>query len=105
MKLCFYCGYHATTKDHIVPKSKGGKGLHNNTVPCCKLCNSTKSNLSQEEFIRFIEFSKTYASQLRKLSKNERKILKQQYFEKTGIKLGFTTQPPNTKHDYKSPIG
>lgn len=32
------------TKDHIYPKSKGGKNILENYQPMCKECNETKSN-------------------------------------------------------------
>jgi 5-methylcytosine-specific restriction endonuclease McrA len=48
---CFYCGRsiggrHSTirTMDHIVPVSKGGVTTISNLVPCCRSCNSSKSN-------------------------------------------------------------
>lgn len=41
------------TKDHILPKSKGGKHK-NNTVDCCHKCNGIKSNKSLEEFREYI---------------------------------------------------
>jgi hypothetical protein len=50
---CFYCGVkltktgkHHKTKDHIVPKAKGGTKV----VPACFLCNHYKADLSLESF-------------------------------------------------------
>lgn len=34
------------TRDHIVPRSQGGKIV----VPCCKACNHVKADLSIEEW-------------------------------------------------------
>lgn len=49
-KWCFYCGEHLhsgnRTKDHVVPKSKGGRKI----VACCQRCNHLKSHMSVEEF-------------------------------------------------------
>lgn len=47
--MCAYCGKHATTVDHILPKSKGGGEEDNNLVACCKSCNQIKNNRSLEE--------------------------------------------------------
>ncbi len=42
---CHYCKVRtATTRDHIVPKSKGGGNNRNNYVPCCKKCNTDKGS-------------------------------------------------------------
>lgn len=41
---CHYCGQAATTRDHIVPKSKGGGDGHWNLVPACKKCNQAKAD-------------------------------------------------------------
>jgi hypothetical protein len=38
------------TKDHIVPKAKGGKGLQHNTCWCCTTCNNIKGDFTLEEF-------------------------------------------------------
>ncbi len=53
--LCFYCATtmtHATaTKDHIVPKSKGGSHDQSNLVAACLPCNAAKADLDAELFI------------------------------------------------------
>ena len=37
--LCVYCETTpATETDHIVPVSRGGKGMHSNQVPACRSC-------------------------------------------------------------------
>jgi 5-methylcytosine-specific restriction endonuclease McrA len=41
---CRYCGGHATTVDHITPKSKGGTDAWNNLVACCRKCNGSKQD-------------------------------------------------------------
>lgn len=51
----FYCNYcqeiklitkqgEEPTKDHFLPRSKGGTGGKVNSVICCKKCNSMKGN-------------------------------------------------------------
>ena len=47
--MCVYCGRKATTVDHVVPKSKGGKHHWDNVVACCKPCNSEKSNYTLDQ--------------------------------------------------------
>lgn len=48
--LCFYCDLPMTektvTREHIIPRSKGGRGLHNNTAATCCHCNKRKGNRS-----------------------------------------------------------
>lgn len=41
---CAYCSAPATTWDHIVPISEGGKTTPGNIVPACSSCNSSKKN-------------------------------------------------------------
>lgn len=50
---CMYCGTPVgpTTYsiDHIVPRAKGGRSTFENTVCCCKPCNSKKADKSLKE--------------------------------------------------------
>lgn len=46
---CAYCGGKATTVDHILPSSRGGKTTWNNTVAACVPCNNRKDNKTPEE--------------------------------------------------------
>lgn len=39
------------TFDHVIPKSKGGRSIHKNKVPCCLRCNRLKSNRTAEWLI------------------------------------------------------
>jgi HNH endonuclease len=43
LDLCSYCGKPAENIDHVVPRSKGGKG-RNNKAPSCERCNREKSD-------------------------------------------------------------
>ena len=56
-KACFYCGHPVyltrgqnspfqATKDHVVPRSKGGREL----VLSCNQCNRDKAHLTLEEY-------------------------------------------------------
>lgn len=46
---CAYCGKHATTIDHLVPKSRGGAMAWLNLVAACTRCNSHKKNRTPDE--------------------------------------------------------
>lgn len=39
---CHYCGGHANTRDHVVPRSRGGLNDWWNLVQCCFDCNQRK---------------------------------------------------------------
>ncbi|MBA2418760.1 MAG: HNH endonuclease [Nocardioidaceae bacterium] len=41
---CAYCGGHADTVDHIVPRSRGGTLTWDNAVAACVRCNHRKAN-------------------------------------------------------------
>lgn len=46
---CYYCDIELNerifTKDHVIPKSKGGKDTLDNLVPCCVACNLKKADM------------------------------------------------------------
>ncbi|MGB3413518.1 MAG: HNH endonuclease [Microbacteriaceae bacterium] len=44
LNRCGYCGTHASTIDHIQPKSRGGGDSWDNLVACCLKCNNDKGN-------------------------------------------------------------
>jgi 5-methylcytosine-specific restriction endonuclease McrA len=46
---CAYCGGHATTIDHLVPRSRGGTWSWLNTVAACSRCNHRKGNRTPRE--------------------------------------------------------
>jgi 5-methylcytosine-specific restriction endonuclease McrA len=41
---CAYCGNHADTVDHVVPRSRGGQHVWTNVVAACKRHNLQKGN-------------------------------------------------------------
>lgn len=51
---CIYCGKSIApinfSRDHLVPRSKGGTGHPANIRPCCRPCNNEKGNLSLERY-------------------------------------------------------
>lgn len=53
------------TKDHIIPKSKGGRDCLSNYVTCCSICNNLKGNYD-------LSYEQVY--ELRELYKNEGKL-------------------------------
>jgi len=52
---CYYCREFLTdlnrTKDHVIPKSKGGKLSKDNKVFACRKCNRNKGDLTIKEWI------------------------------------------------------
>lgn len=46
---CGYCDSHATTIDHVLPRSRGGQDSWENLVACCVRCNNVKGNRTPEE--------------------------------------------------------
>ncbi len=41
---CGYCGGHASTIDHVLPRSRGGRNTWKNTVAACGPCNQRKGD-------------------------------------------------------------
>ncbi len=46
---CGYCGGHADTVDHILPRSRGGRNTWKNTVAACDRCNQRKADRTPAE--------------------------------------------------------
>ncbi len=46
---CAYCGREASTRDHIVPRSRGGPTSWLNLVAACVACNSNKRDRTPEQ--------------------------------------------------------
>jgi 5-methylcytosine-specific restriction endonuclease McrA len=46
---CAYCGRKATTVDHLMPQSRGGRNTWLNTVAACQDCNARKGNRTPAE--------------------------------------------------------
>jgi 5-methylcytosine-specific restriction endonuclease McrA len=46
---CAYCAGHATTVDHVLPRSRGGSDTWENLVACCVRCNNAKGDRTLEE--------------------------------------------------------
>ncbi|MDT9593737.1 HNH endonuclease [Nocardioides zeae] len=48
-RRCAYCGHHAVTVDHLLPRSRGGAWTWTNTVAACGPCNHRKANRTPDE--------------------------------------------------------
>ena len=46
---CVYCGSTATSLDHVVPRSRGGRHEWNNVVSACGRCNHVKADRAVSE--------------------------------------------------------
>ena len=58
---CAYCGRRFSasqlTRDHVIPRSRGGPDKWNNIVASCKYHNNMKDNLTLAEFGRPLQFA------------------------------------------------
>lgn len=48
---CVYCGGPATTRDHVIPRTRGGSDDASNIVLACHPCNASKGTQTPEEWI------------------------------------------------------
>jgi 5-methylcytosine-specific restriction endonuclease McrA len=48
-RRCMYCLGRATTVDHVLPRSRGGRNTWLNTVAACEECNGRKGNRTPAE--------------------------------------------------------
>ncbi|GAA2571626.1 MULTISPECIES: HNH endonuclease [Microbacterium] len=46
---CAYCGKAASTIDHVLPRSRGGRDTWQNLVACCLRCNNVKGDRTPQE--------------------------------------------------------
>ncbi len=46
---CAFCSGKATTIDHIVPRSQGGKNSWKNTIAACSPCNNKKADRTPDQ--------------------------------------------------------
>ena len=60
--ICHYCENNfipsELTMDHVIPLSRGGKSEKFNLVPCCKECNTKKSQFLPFEWEEYMTFLK-----------------------------------------------
>lgn len=60
---CAYCGKHAETIDHVVPKCQGGISSWLNSVSACRKCNEKKADRTPKQArmnLRFDPFEPTF---------------------------------------------
>ena len=76
-QICAYCGrwFSQTklTKDHVLPKSKGGKDNWENLVSSCKLCNKEKADRTPEQAnmeLLYVPYAPNYFEHLILQNKN-----------------------------------
>lgn len=46
---CQYCGRHADSIDHVLPRSRGGEHVWENVAAACRRCNTRKRDRTPEE--------------------------------------------------------
>lgn len=93
---CHYCPWGADTKDHVIPRSEA-RNVLNNKVPACKLCNTTRGNIPQKDYILFTKYITDHGfNSLHDLTRNQRCRFKERFFKETGIRIGFN-YPSNIK--------
>ena len=78
---CHYCGcltllkptveqkHRQATRDHVLPKTRGGTNDEDNIVLACHLCNKVKYDMTGEEFLHVIthkELHPTYVEYVKK---------------------------------------
>lgn len=87
---CLYCNrtvsYNKVTLDHIFPQDMGGPTITNNLLPCCKKCNSEKSNLTSKEYKFFLSLDS---------KKEKRQFFKKVQREKNWLRELNLYQIPN----------
>lgn len=62
---CAYCDATATTIDHVLPRSRGGRNTWQNTVAACELCNQRKGHRTPDEWghpLRFVPKAPSWAA-------------------------------------------
>lgn len=52
---CYFCGDIADSREHLVPRCRGGAFVPDNVVPACVICNSMKGPRTVKEFVAFCE--------------------------------------------------
>lgn len=88
--LCAYCGnqYFTSklTRDHILPKSKGGPDAWENVVTSCRSCNQRKDNRTPEQAhmkLIYVPYVPTYNETL--ILKNRHILVDQMEFLLKGV--------------------
>jgi hypothetical protein len=53
-QTCAYCPAPATTWDHFIPRSKGGRLTPDNRKPACEPCNVKKADRDPDDWLRIL---------------------------------------------------
>lgn len=91
---CAYCGkyfdHDELTRDHIIPKSKGGKNTWDNIITACKGCNGKKRDRTPEKAGMLLRFKPYTPTRLQSLSYSNKHPSPEQieYLEMYGVKAG-----------------
>lgn len=60
--VCKYCNKtfkdKKMTMDHMYPQDMGGPTITNNLLPSCQECNNKKSDMTKEQYEKYLEFKK-----------------------------------------------
>jgi 5-methylcytosine-specific restriction endonuclease McrA len=69
------------SRDHIIPRSRGGKDIWTNVVTACKACNCHKDNMTPQEAdmpLLYVPYEPSHAESL--ILKNRRVLADQMEF-------------------------
>ena len=70
-KHCCYCGKPLSrtdfSREHVLPKSRGGSNKKVNKLPCCKPCNNEKGAMTLDEYMNWLERFKPTNWSMKKL--------------------------------------
>jgi len=61
-RVCGYFGGHASTVDHILPRSRGGRNTWTNTIAACDGCNQREGDRTPAEAGMVPQFEPTAPS-------------------------------------------
>jgi hypothetical protein len=91
--LCLYCGKsfpsRELTRDHVIPRSRGGSDSWSNVVSCCHRCNHLKGARSPDEWgvdLLAVPYAPCYAEHLMLRGKNI--LADQAAFLRTRVRRG-----------------
>lgn len=73
---CCYCelsiSRNEITREHLIPKSKGGKG--SNIAPCCRACNQQKKDMLLIDFILILMKQRSNMVKVKVIKRTEVKL-------------------------------
>lgn len=79
---CYYCGSKVKEKnitlDHMCAQDMGGPTISNNLLPCCKDCNSDKSNLSSIQYSTYRNLKKDKKKEYKRLIAIQQELVKKE---------------------------